>query len=193
MDNNTFSAKQAIETIEAGINHAATVRTGAARYYIIWGSILCAHFALQALIRHNPSWHVSLLNNCSLLLFPLGGLLSAWQKKTDKQHETAIPQFENIYFAVFVGFALAYAVLFVSSLRTNPMLAVVYFPLLIGLAVFITGYLTKHKASIVGGVLSILLCGISVGATAETSYWLASLAALVACFIPGLRMKGRHV
>ena len=193
MENNTFSAKQAFETIEAGINHAATVRTGAARYYIIWGAILVFHFGLQAILHRLPLGYQTLMNNISILLFPLGGLLSAWQKKSDKANETAIPHFEKIYFAVFVGFALAYAVLFVSSLRTNPMLAVVYFPLLIGLAVFITGYLTKHKASIVGGVLSILLCGISVGATAETSYWIASIAALVACFIPGLLMKGRYV
>ncbi|MBU3676198.1 MAG: hypothetical protein FGM54_03325 [Chitinophagaceae bacterium] len=193
MENKTFTPEQALHTIEQSIKETQTISTGAAYYFKLWGALLFIHFMLNAIRLAYPAIASTWLVNVSILVFPLGGILSGMRKKFDKKTETVVPMFEKIYFSAFITFALAYAVLFVTSLRNNPIDAVIYFPLLLGITVMICGLLTQFKPGIFGGIISIFCFGFSTQALPDMIYVSAAIAALLACFIPGILMKGKHV
>jgi hypothetical protein len=194
MEQNQFNPIDALQTIEASIDDAKTIKTGAAFYYIVWGVVLGTHFSLKALsyYTYNPSVSKMLIF-FSVLVFPLGGILSGLRKKWDKQNEHATSKLERIYFISFIGFAMAYGIMFVSSYGLDPLISVAYFPLLIGFAVFIVGGITKHWPSIVGATLSMVCCFFNITSHSEDCYWFAAAAALMSLIIPGLLMKNRHV
>ena len=114
-------------------------------------------------------------------------------KISDDKNETAKSHFDRVYFIVFIALSLMYAIVTLISIRFNQHLIITLFPMLIGCAVFITGGITKHNASIIGGALSMPLTIISYNAELNLAYLLAAVAALCACIIPGILMKGANV
>ena len=194
METNQFSPHDAVETINTSLNEAKMVKTGARFYYLLWGTILFLYYTINAYLKHSeeetPNPFLFILG---IFLFPLGGLISGLRKRFDKKNENATSKLEQIYFIGFIGFALAYAILFVSSLSYDPTITVIYFPLLIGLTVFNIGYNTKHWPSVIGGVISMLCSLFNWNYNYDVVYSISAFAALVALIIPGLLMKNRNV
>ncbi len=193
MENDNFNPADSIKTIDEALAQAKAEKTGAQFYYVLWGSLLFCHFALQYIKTKSPQADGDLLDIAIMAVFPIGGFLSYLRSKRDDRTETVVPRFEKIYSYAFGGFALAYTIMFVASAFSNPALYSTFFSLLIGLTVFITGGLTQHKPSIAGGVLAIILAGIGLNAPAGMHFMLAAIASLSSCFIPGILMKNRNV
>lgn len=193
MDKNTFNALDSIKTIEAAINETKTTKTGAAFYYMLWGSILCCYFLIQFFIVTKPTISGSLVNSYNWILFPIGGLFSYLNKRRDEKNETYIPQLEKVYFFGFTGFAIMYAIFtFASTLLSLP-LSIIFFPLISGLTVFVIGGISKHNISIFGGIFSMLLSIISILSNIEIVYLLASIACITSFIIPGITMRKSNV
>ena len=190
---NTYTPEQAINSIQKSLQQTQKVSTGASFYFKLWGALLFLHFMLNAFRIQYGQLNQSLFVNLSILVFPIGGILSGLRKKFDRQTEKVISVHEKVYFATFVTFALSYAVLFVSTLRVSPIDSVIFFPMLLGTTVLICGILTRFIPGILGGMLSIIISGFSIHQTHEMIYMLAALSCLLASIIPGILMRGKNV
>lgn len=188
-----MNISDSIKTIEESLATARKTKTGARFYYILWGCILFLYFLIHFLaITYFKNNNETFLN-WTWVLFPLGGFGSMINKKTDDKNEIAKSHFDRVYFVVFIALSIMYAIVTFISIRLNQHLIITLFPMLIGSAVFITGGLTKHLPSIIGGALSMTLTVISYNAELNLTYLLAATAALCACIIPGILMKGANV
>ncbi len=193
MDKNTFSVSDSLKTIETAINETKTSKTGASFYYILWGLLLIFNFIIHFLIILKPELNGTLLDKFNWVIFPIGGFLSYLNKNKDKKNETFVPQLEKVYFFGFTGFAFVYAVLnFASSYLTFP-ITIMFFPLTIGFTVYVVGGISRHKLSIIGGIISMLLSAVSILSIIEIQYLLASIACITSCIIPGISMRKSNV
>lgn len=193
METENFNPNDSIKTIENALNQAKSEKTGAYYYYILWGTLLFIHYLLLFFTTRFPDFKNGLLATIIWSVFPIGGLLSYLRGKKDEKTEKLLSHYEKVYLYAFGGFALAYGIIFISSIIQQSSLFVSLFPLLIGLTVFIVGGITKHKISLTGGALGIVLTGISLNTSIEFQYLIASLASLITCLLPGLLMKKRNV
>ncbi len=189
METDNFNPIDSIKIIEDALAQAKSQKTGAHYYYILWGTLLCIHYLLFFLISKFPDYKSGVLTTIIWSVFPIGGLLSYLRGKKDDRTENVLSFYEKVYLYAFGGFALAYGVIFIASNIQQSSLFISLFPLLLGLTVFTVGGITKHKMSLVGGVLSIILTGISLNTLVEYQYLLASLASLITCLLPGILMK----
>ena len=192
METENFNPRDSIKTIENALKQAKSEKTGAYYYYIVWGALLFIHYFLFFLIIRFPDLKSGLLITVIWSVFPIGGWLSYRRGKKDTKTEKVLSHYEKVYLYAFGGFALAYGIVFISSVQ-HATLAVSLFPLLIGFAVFVVGGIVKHRASVIGGVLGIILTGISLNIPVEFQYLLAALSALISCLIPGLLMRNKDV
>ncbi|MFM1915986.1 MAG: hypothetical protein RLZZ531_1655 [Bacteroidota bacterium] len=193
MDENKFNATDSLKTIEAAINETKTTKTGAAFYYMLWGSILCCYFLIQFFIGIKLTISGSFLYSFNWILFPIGGFFSYLNKRKDEKNENYVPQLEKVYFFGFTGFAIMYAIFtFASTLFSLP-LSIIFFPLISGLTVFVIGGISKHNISIFGGIFSMLLSIISILSNIEIAYLLASIACITSFIIPGITMRKSNV
>lgn len=191
METKNFNPGDSIKTIEEALKQAKAEKTGASFYYLLWGSILLIHYLLlYAATQYPPG---DLLETIVWIVFPIGGLLSYLKSRKDTKSEKMLSHYEKIYLFAFGGFALAYGTIFIASAFTQPHLQIALYPLLLGFTVFVTGGITKHKASMIGGVLGIICAGISLNVSLEIQYLLAALSSLVSCIIPGYLMKNSNV
>ena len=193
MDKISFTAENSLRTIETAINEAKRSKTGASFYYIIWGLILLINYSVHYLIIVKPELKGIFIDSFSWLLFPIGGLLSLLNKSKDQKKETYVPHLEKVYFYAFTGFAFLYGVLTFASTYLSSSLAIMLFPLIIGSTVYIVGGISKHKPSIIGGVISMLFSVVSILSIIEIQYLMASFACISACIIPGITMKKSNV
>lgn len=193
MNANQPDVKDAIRTIEDAINQAKSEKTGASFYYQLWGMILFAYFMLHYLLFVIPGWQGTFIDNLSWMLFPLGGLLSMIRKTKENKKETVVPHLEKVYFFAFTGLAMAYGTVFTLSIYLQSSLAIILYPMLLGLCIYIAGGITKHVPSIIGGVLGIIFTGFSLFASLDLQFLSAALASLFTCAIPGYLMKKSHV
>ena len=193
MDQESFNPADSIKTIEKAFNQTRLVKTGASYYYVLWGALLFIHYLLFFLITRFPDFRSGVITTIIWCVFPIGGLLSYLRGKKEEKVEKVVPLYEKVYLYAFRGFGLAYGMIFIVSNVQQSSLFVSLFPLLLGLTVFIVGGITKHRSSLVGGLLSIILSGISLNASLEFQYFIASLASLITCMLPGLLMKNRNV
>lgn len=191
MDTEKFNTTDSIRTIEEAINEVKTTKSDASFYYILWGSILLIYFLLHYYINKMPDLKSTYLNSFSWLLFPLGGLLSFFNKS--KETENYVPLFERVYFWSFTAFACLYGVLTFASTYFSSSLSIMLFPLIIGSIVYIVGGITKHTPSIIGGVIGIVFSLFSIMSTTEIQYLIASLTCLSTCIIPGITMRKSNV
>ena len=193
MNKNTFNVIDSLKTIETAINETKTTKTGAAFYYVLWGSILCCYFLIQFFIGIELTFSGSFLFSFNWILFPIGGLFSYLNKRKDEKNETYVPQLEKVYFFGFTGFAIMYAIFtFASTLFSLP-LSIIFFPLISGLTVFVIGGISKHNISIFCGIFSMLLSIISILSNSEIAYLLASIACITSFIIPGITMRKSNV
>lgn len=188
-----MNISKSIKTIEESLATTRKIKTGAQFYFILWGCILCLYFSMHFLAITYFKNYTETFLNWTWVLFPLGGFGSMLNKKSDDKNETAKSHFDRVYFVVFIALSIMYAIVTLISIRFNQHLIIILFPMLIGCAVFITGGITKHSASIIGGALSMPLTIISYNAELNLAYLLAAVAALCACIIPGILMKGANV
>jgi hypothetical protein len=193
MDKISFTAESSLRTIETAINEAKRSKTGASFYYIIWGLILLINYSVHYLIIVKPELKGTFIDSFSWVLFPIGGLLSLLNKSKDQKKETYVPHLEKVYFYAFTGFAFLYGVLTFASTYLSSSLAIMLFPLIIGSTVYIVGGISKHKPSIIGGVISMLFSVVSILSIIEIQYLMASFACISACIIPGITMKKSNV
>lgn len=193
MDKISFTAESSLRTIETAINEAKRSKTGASYYYIIWGLILLINYSVHYLIIVKPELKGTFIDSFSWVLFPIGGLLSLLNKSKDQKKETNVPHLEKVYFYAFTGFAFLYGVLTFASTYLSSSLAIMLFPLIIGSTVYIVGGISKHKPSIIGGVISMLFSVVSILSIIEIQYLMASFACISACIIPGITMKKSNV
>ncbi len=193
MKTGNFNPSDSIKTIEEALKQAKSEKTGASFYYLLWGTILLFHYLLLFLVTQFPDLKGSFLETVIWSVFPVGGLLSYLRSKKDKKDEKVLSRYEKVYLYAFGGFALAYGTIFIASIFQESGLPVTLFPLLLGFTVFVAGGITKHKASMVGGILGVICTGISMNVPMEIQYLLAALSSLVACIIPGFLMKNSNV
>ena len=193
MNNNEFSASDSLKTIENAINDAKSQKTGASFYYVVWGLILFIYFAVHAWIASNPKLEGTIIDNFSWILFPIGGIISYLNKSKDQKEETYVSFLEKVYFFAFTGLAVMYAVLTFASTYLSLPLVIILFPLMIGSTVYIVGGITKHKISIIGGGVGMLLSLISIFSSPEIQYLMAAIACVSACIIPGFTMRKANV
>ncbi len=193
MDKTTFNASDSIKTIEAAINDAKTLKTGASFYYILWGIILFIYFLIHSLIILIPEFRGTIMETFNWVLFPIGGLLSFLNKTKDRKEETFVPQLEKVYLFAFTGFAFMYGILTFASSYLSSSLAIMFFPLIIGSTVYIVGGISRHRISMIGGIFSMLLTVISILSIIEIQYLIASLACISTCIIPGITMRKSNV
>lgn len=193
MDQSSFNPTESLKTIEQALHETRSVRTDAAKYYLLWGIALSFYFALKFICLVIPSVKGSVFDSLSWIIFPIGGLISAVFSQKSKAKETSVSHFERVYLYAFIGFAMSYGIVYIYSSFNTMNIAVTLFPLIIGTTVFTVGGITKHRPSVIGGVVGILLSGISIFSTTEYQYLCASLAALISNVIPGLLMKNKHV
>ena len=192
MENENFNAADSIKTIDQALAQAKAERTGAQFYYIVWGTLLFLHFIIRYFLLRYPQSSSDLLDVATWAVFPVGGIISYFRSKRDDKIEKVVPLYEKIYAYAFGGFALAYGVTYFASVA-RPDLQGSFFSVLLGFTVFVTGGLTKHTPSLVGGTLAILLGGISLNVTPEIQCLLAAIASLSACLAPGMLMSNRNV
>jgi quinol-cytochrome oxidoreductase complex cytochrome b subunit len=193
MGKNTFSTTDSLRTIEAAINEAKSSKTGASFYYILWGLILSIYFTLHFFIITNPELQGTKIDTFNWVLFPIGGLLSFFNKSKDQRTETNVPQLEKVYLFAFTGFAFMYAVLTFASTYLSSSLAIMLFPLIIGSTVYVVGGISRHKISICSGILSMLLTVLSILSKIEIQFLIASIACILSCIIPGISMRKSNV
>lgn len=193
MDKNTFSATDSLKTIEAAIIEAKSSKTGASFYYILWGIILFIYFIVHTIIILKPELRGTIIDTFNWVLFPIGGLLSYINKSKDQKEESYVPQLEKVYLFAFTGFAFMYAVLTFASNYLSSSIAIMFFPLIIGSTVYVVGGITKHKISIFGGILSMLLTVVSILSEIEIQFFMAALACISSCIIPGITMRKSNV
>lgn len=193
MSSTEFQPLDSLKTINEALKQAKAEKTGARFYYLLWGAILAIHFLLSYFFIKYPGIKSSLFQTLTMMIFPLGGLLSYLRGKSDAKHETALSLHERVYLFGFAGFALSYGTIFIASVVAGINFALMLFPVLLGLTVFVVGGITKHTVSIVGGVLGILLTGISLNCSIEYQNLIAAAAAFVTCVVPGYLMKSNNV
>lgn len=193
MEAENFTPSDSIKIIEKALSQAKSEKTGAYYYYTLWGALLFIHYLLLFLISRFPDFKGGLLTTIIWSVFPFGGLLSYLRSKKDEKTEKVLSHYEKVYLYAFGGFALAYGIIFISSIIQQSSLFVSLFPLLLGLAVFVVGGITKNKISLISGVLAIIMTAISLNTSIEFQYLVASLASLITCLLPGLLMKKRNV
>ena len=193
MDKNSFIAENSLRTIEAAINEAKKSKTGASFYFIVWGLILLINYTLHYLIIIKPILKGTIIDTFIWLIFPIGGLLSYLNKSKDKKKETYVPHLEIVYLFAFTGFAFIYGILSFASTFLSSSISIMFFPLIIGSTVYIVGGISKHKPSIIGGIISMLLSVVSILSIIEIQYLMAALSCIFACIIPGITMKKSNV
>lgn len=193
MNTGNFNPTDSLKTIEEALMKAKAQKTGASFYYILWGSILFTHYLLLFIASQYPSLKNSMLEMIIWGVFPFGGLLSYLKSKKDNKKEQVLSHYEKVYLFAFSGFALTYGTIFISSAFLQTSLHIALYPLLLGFTVFVVGGITKHKASIIGGILGIICSGISLNVSLEIVYLLAALSSFISCIIPGYLMKNTNV
>ena len=193
MDENKFNVTDSLKTIEAAIIEAKSSKTGASFYYILWGIILFIYFIVHTIIILKPELRGTIIDTFNWVLFPIGGLLSYINKSKDQKEESYVPQLEKVYLFAFTGFAFMYAVLTFASNYLSSSIAIMFFPLIIGSTVYVVGGISKHKISIFGGILSMLLTVVSILSEIEIQFFMASLACIASCIIPGITMRKSNV
>jgi hypothetical protein len=189
----TVTPHASLKNIEAILNETQSIRTGAAFYYKLWGLILFVYFFVNFLICALPQLHHSTLQSWIWILFPIGGIASAFNKNNDQKKETAISHYERVYFFAFTSFAMSYGLATIASFYLNKNISLVLFPMLLGITVYLVGGITKHKASILGGLCGVVLSVFSIFSSIELQYLFAAIASLSSSFIPGILMKNKHV
>lgn len=193
METSNFNPSDSIKTIEDALKQAKSEKTGASFYYLLWGAILFIHYSLLFLITQFPDLKGNFLETVIWSVFPIGGLISYLRSKKDTKNEKMLSYNEKIYLYAFGGFALAYGTIFIASVFADSNLPTILYPLLLGFTVFVVGGITKHRTSLIGGILGIICTGISLNTSLEVQYLLAALSSLIACIIPGLLMKNSNV
>jgi hypothetical protein len=193
MDKKPFTAADSLRTIEDAINEVKITKTGAAFYYVLWGMILFVYYLLHWLTIIKTELKGTIIDSYNWLLFPIGGLLSYLNKNKDLEKENYVPHLEKVYFFAFTSFAFIYAVInFASSILLSS-LVITLFPLIIGSTVYMVGGISKHKPSIVGGVISMVLSVVSLLSIIEFQYLMAAFACIASLIIPGITMRKSNV
>ena len=193
MEKQNYTPEDALKTINEALNVVKNEKTGAAFYYLIWGSFLFAYFFIHYLCIQYQNLNGSLLEQFSWLVFPIGGVFSILRKKNEQHREHMELHYERIYFIAFTGFALAFGIFFSFSVSVSPLLFLTFFPLLSGLTVYIVGGITRHMPSIIGSIAGILCSGFTLLVSVESQFLFAAIAMIVTYVIPGLLMKNKHV
>lgn len=189
MASQNLSSEESISIIENSLKHSSKQNTGASNYYIIWGFILFAYYFVQFLNLHFKTTTTGLIANNSTLLFPLGGLLSFLQSRKDDNAETVIPLMEKVYTYGWIAASIGLAVLSFAYFENFIEILCFGVLLIFGLVNFIIGGVIGFKPLIIGGVLSMLLCILSVYCDLEYKFLITAIGVIFSCAIPGIMMK----
>jgi hypothetical protein len=184
-----LSSEESISIIENSLKQSSKQKTGASNYYILWGFILFTYYFIQFLNLHFKSVTTALIADNSTLLFALGGLLSFLQSKKDDKNETVIPLIEKVYKYGWIAASIGLGVVSFAFLKNFIEIHCFGVLLIFGLVNFIIGGVVGFKPLIIGGILSMLLCIVSVYCDLEYKFLMTALGILFSCAIPGIIMK----
>lgn len=193
MEVNQIDIKDSIRIIEKAQHQTELISTGAAYYYKLWGLVLGAYFFIRFIEFSLPKESALMVQSFDWICFVIGGILSGLRKKHDQVLEKVVPKQESVYFFTFTGFAIATFICQFYARLNNNTIDIQFFPFLLGLTVYITGGVTKHKPSILLGLMSVSLCVPSLFLKVEYQLLIASAAAITGSFLPGILMKDKHV
>lgn len=178
-----------ISIIEKSIKQASSQKTGAYKYYTIWGTVLFLYFIIQFFALHFKNNATINIADFSTLLFPIGGLLSYLTSRKDDKTETLVPINEKIYTYGWIGASIGLAALYMANLKHMQEMICLGVLVIFGLINFIIGGVVKFTPLIIGGLLSMLLAVVLNFVTFEYQFLITAIGILCSCLIPGLLMK----
>lgn len=188
-----------ILTPEAGISiigqylkQTNNQKTGASNYYIIWGSALFLFYTIQFLAYHFQTQILANIAGWSMLVYPIGGLLSFLQSKRDKKTETLVPLNEKLYTYAWIGASLSLGTMCIGNAINFQETLCIGTLVIFGLINFIIGGMTKFKPLIIGGAISIVLSVAIPHLTLDYKFLIAAIGILSSCLLPGILMKNTN-
>lgn len=189
MSKSILTPEAELSIISKSLKQTTMIQTGASRYYIIWGAMLFLFFNLQFLAFHFKTSSSAVLANISMLVFPVGGILSFIQSKIDSKKETIVPLNEKLYTYSWIGASICIGVLCISNLKNFIEILCIGNLVIVGLINFIIGGVVKFKPLVIGGIVSIALGVFIPSLSLEYKFLLTGIGILFSCLIPGLLMK----
>lgn len=190
MESSQRSPGDRISIIEDAIRKAKQEKTGAAFYYILWGTVLSLFAFMSYLALSLPSPGVQHLHSFAWIVFPLGGLLSFLKTRKDDQTEKVKPMNERLYLIVWGGVSLCLGTLTVFGMLAGQIHFLLPTVLIIfGFASFLTGGITRFRPSLIGGALCIICAGITMVLPLALQFLIGAIAMLFSNVIPGILMN----
>ena len=176
-----------ISIIGQSLKQTTNQKTGASNYYIIWGTVLFIFYTIQFLVYHFQTTLLANIAGWSMLVYPIGGLLSFIQSKRDKKTETMVPLNEKLY--TYSGASLTLGTLCIGNIIHFQETLCIGTLIIFGLINFIIGGMTKFKPLIIGGAISIVLSVAIPHLTLDYKFLMAAIGILCTCLVPGILMK----
>jgi hypothetical protein len=189
MNQEKLTTEDSISIIEQSLKQAANQKTGAANYYIIWGTLLFIVLIGNFFVIRFPSDLSASIANALPMLFAVGGILSFLQSRKDDKNETVVPLNEKLYMYAWVGASIGLGAICFSNpsdILNGFCLGIL---LMFGVVNFIIGGMTKFYPLIIGGALSMVLAVFIPHVTMDYKLLLTAIGILSTCLIPGLLMK----
>lgn len=186
MSKNILSPEAELSIISKSLRQATNIKTGASKYYIIWGAILFIFYVSQSIAFY---YKVASINNLSMLLFPIGGIASYIQSKKDDKKETLIPINEKLYSYSWIGASISMGVLCIGNFKNFIEILCIGTLVIFGLINYVIGGVTKFRPLIIGGLVSIILAIFIPNIDIAYKYLLTAIGILFSCLIPGILMK----
>lgn len=193
MKTDHIDINDSIRIIESAQKNTELLQTGAAYYYKLWGIILASYYLTRYLEFQVKPDTAAFLQSTNWILFVIGGILSGMRKKNDEVKERVVPQLESVYFFTYTSFAIALFIIQLYARINQNAVDIQFFPLVLGLTVYVTGGVTKHKPSIFFGLVCVSLCLPALVIKIEYQFLIASTSAIIGSLIPGILMKNRYV
>lgn len=189
MNQEKLTTEDSISIIEQSLKQAANQKTGAANYYIIWGTILFIVLIGNFFVFRFPSDTAASIANALPMLFAVGGILSFLQSRKDDKNETVVPLNEKLYMYAWVGASIGLGAICIGNpghILDGFCLGIL---LMFGVVNFIIGGMTKFYPLIIGGALSMVLAVFIPNVTMDYKFLITAIGVLSTCLIPGLLMK----
>ena len=192
MDNERMTPQKSISVIENAMRNAQNETGGARFYLILWGALITVYAFINYLNLRFPATITSIAN-LSWIVFPIGGLFSFLRTRKDDRTEVSKPLNDKLYMYCWGGTGLCLGAVSLFAINYG---GVLFIPpvllLLFGFSSFITGGVTSHVPSIIGGIACVISAAIAFVLPLELQLASACLGVPAATLLPGLLMKKQY-